>query len=105
MAEIPDSVIKKIELFLAELKNNHFKIEKAVLFGSYAKGVFNDWSDIDLALVSDDFSGDVFEDKCKIRKFKAASSWDISPMPFRKNDFENSIFARDEILSNGISIL
>ncbi len=104
MAEIPDIVLNKIDKYLLALKKNQFHIDKVVLFGSYAKGTNNEWSDIDIAIVSDDFSGDSFEDKCKIRKFKLESGWDISPIPFRKYDFENSIFARDEILKNGITI-
>ena len=105
MVKIPDFVIEKIELFLNELKNNQIHIERSILFGSYVKGTYNEWSDIDLAIVSDDFSGNSFEDKCQIRKFKSKSSWDISPLPFRKDDFEKSIFARDEIIKNGIIIL
>lgn len=33
------------------------RIERAVVFGSVARGDFNRWSDVDLLLVSDDFEG------------------------------------------------
>ncbi len=104
MAEISDNIKEKIYKFIAELEKNNFRIQKAVLFGSYATGNYNEWSDIDLALVSEDFTGDSFEDKSMIRKFKAVVNWDISPLPFRPEDFEKSIFVRDEILKKGIVI-
>ena len=46
------------------------KVEQAILFGSYAQGTFNDWSDIDLAIVSTAFAGERFIDRNKIRRIK-----------------------------------
>ena len=40
-------------------------VKWAILFGSYAQGTFNEWSDIDLAIVSKVFVGDRFEDRKK----------------------------------------
>lgn len=34
---------------------NEYVIEEALLYGSYAKGAPHEWSDIDIALVSNDF--------------------------------------------------
>ena len=31
-------------------------LQKVVLFGSYARGNAHEWSDVDLALISDDFN-------------------------------------------------
>lgn len=104
MAEIPIKVKDKILRFIAELESNNFKIKKAFLFGSFANNNQDEWSDIDLALISDSFTGNRFEDKMKIHKFKAIVGWDISPMPFREEDFYNSYFARDEIIAKGIEI-
>ncbi|WP_427846385.1 nucleotidyltransferase domain-containing protein [Desulfosporosinus hippei] len=36
---------------------DQIKIDKAILFGSHAKGQFSSDSDIDLAVFSDDFIG------------------------------------------------
>jgi predicted nucleotidyltransferase len=104
MVEISDIVISKIKRFIAELEKNSIHVQKAVLFGSHAKGTSNEWSDIDLAIVSDDFSGDRFDDKARIRPFKKVVGWDISAVPFRVEDFENSLFVRDEILKYGREI-
>ncbi|MBM2814514.1 MAG: nucleotidyltransferase [Ignavibacteria bacterium] len=105
MVEISALIYEKINKFLSELERNQIHIQKAILFDSYVKGTNDEWSDIDLAIVSDDFTGDRFEDKSRLRKFKAVAEWDVSPLPFRREDFENSFFVRDEILKNGIVII
>ena len=104
MVEIPDIVKTKINNFIALLEKNNFHIQKAILFGSYARGNSDKWSDIDLAIVSDDFIGDRFKDKMSMVDFIYKSGWDISPLPFRKEDFDESMFVRDEIIRNGIVI-
>jgi uncharacterized protein len=104
MAEIPIIVRENIDKFLNELELNNITIQKAILFGSYANGNANEWSDVDLAIVSDKFSGNRFDDKDMIRKFKAVVNWDISPLPYTPQDFYNSIFVRDEIINKGIII-
>ena len=69
MVEIPTLIKNKLYVFLNELSKNNFKIDKAYLFGSYAKGTNNEWSDIDLAVVSENFEGNRLFDKDKIRQF------------------------------------
>ena len=45
----------KIERFIEILKNQ-FEVDKVILFGSRAKGKQNRWSDIDVAIISDNFA-------------------------------------------------
>jgi predicted nucleotidyltransferase len=49
--QIPDRVNNIIRQFINELERNDIHITQAALFGSYATGTYDDWSDIDLALV------------------------------------------------------
>ena len=105
MDKISDNIKGKILKFIDLLELNNIHIQKAILYGSYAAGHNNEYSDIDLALVSDNFSGDIWEDKKLLRKFKAEVSWDLSPMPFRTEEFDNSYFVRDEIIEKGIRII
>jgi len=56
-----------IHRFLQELEQAGYTIDKAILFGSYANGYPDEYSDIDLAVWSHKFSDDPFEDKEKIR--------------------------------------
>lgn len=55
MDNIPDSIREVINNYLESLEAHHIRIRKVVLFGSYVTGKANEWSDIDVALVSDDF--------------------------------------------------
>lgn len=104
MDKISNTALKLVNQFIELLEQNNLKIDKAYLYGSYAKGENNELSDIDLALVSDDFTGDLWDDKKLLREYKAQVSWDISPLPMTNNDFRNSHFVRDEILKYGIEI-
>ncbi|MEI6091422.1 MAG: nucleotidyltransferase domain-containing protein [bacterium] len=105
MVEIPDLVSNKIKNFIDLIENNGFKIQRAYLFGSYANGKADKWSDIDLALISDRFKGDRFLDLLSLTDYILKAGKDISPLPFRSEDFDASLFARDEILKKGISII
>ncbi|MCD5411241.1 nucleotidyltransferase domain-containing protein [Thermodesulfovibrionales bacterium] len=104
MAEIPNKVKNIIDQFLKELAKNNIGIEQAILFGSYAQGTFNDWSDIDLAIVSKAFEGERFKDRDKIRRIKLKVSCDLEPIPYKPEEFniDNPFVKR--ILETGIKI-
>lgn len=105
MAEIPDQIRDIIDKYICALEEQHIHVQRAVLFGSYAHGRANEWSDIDIALVSDAFEGDRFDDRSKIRRITLSVSSDLSPLPFRPEDFipENPFVK--EILEEGVSIV
>ena len=104
MASIPVEIEMKIRRYLDALQKNNIKIKKAILFGSYTKGVYDKWSDIDIALVSDVFQGDRLEDKKKIRKITIQIGSDIEPIPFNPADFtEDDPFVK-EIMMTGVEI-
>ncbi|MDD5090502.1 MAG: nucleotidyltransferase domain-containing protein [Candidatus Wallbacteria bacterium] len=105
MAQIPVEIENKIRRYLETLEQNRIRIKTAVLFGSYAKGTYDQWSDIDLAIVSDDFEGNRFNDVERLRPFKKEIDWSISPMPFTAADFdESNVFVR-EIIRSGVRIV
>jgi predicted nucleotidyltransferase len=56
------SVIKLAEKFAREIKREGIHLRKAILFGSHAKKTSHKNSDIDIALVADEFAGFVFND-------------------------------------------
>lgn len=105
MHQIPNNVTKSILDFINYLENTNIHIKEAILFGSYAHGTTNEFSDIDLALVSDHFSGTRFFDLDILRDAKFAINTDISPLPYRPEDFtEDNLFVK-EILKDGIRII
>jgi predicted nucleotidyltransferase len=104
MADISNSSIAVVKVFLHELKAANFRIEKAFLFGSHARGNHGKWSDIDVALVSPDFSGMPFYDSKKLTPFILKVDTRIELHPFRPEDFtEDNDFIR-EIIKNGIPL-
>jgi len=104
LAEIPDKIKKRIIKFLEELESNNIPIKEAVLFGSYSKGNFHKWSDIDIALVSDIFQGIRMIDRKRIREIKLNVSSDIEVIPFRPQDFTKDNPLVKEILETGMRI-
>jgi uncharacterized protein len=106
MAQKTDRKIEEaIKAYIQQLENTGIHIQQAILFGSYAHGKHDEWSDIDLAIVSKDFVGNRFEDRNKIRKLTLQVNSDISPLPFRPEDFNDSDYFVKEILETGIRIV
>jgi predicted nucleotidyltransferase len=105
MAQIPDKIIEIINNLILEAKLDNITINKAILFGSYAKGTNHEYSDIDVAVVSNDFQGIRFYDNCKLSKSKIKASIDLETHPYRPEDFtEDNPFVK-EILETGIRII
>ena len=57
-----NAAAKKVKNFAREVKESGVRLRKVFLFGSYASGKPHSWSDIDVALVADEFTGDGFKD-------------------------------------------
>jgi uncharacterized protein len=98
-------IIETVKKYIGELEKNNIHITKAVIFGSYAKGSAKTESDIDIALVSDFFTGDRFVDRRNIIPFRRKIDSRIEPVPFRPEDFNNGGILAEEIKKTGISIL
>lgn len=105
MDKIPIKISEIINEFIHKLEQNNVHIQQAVLFGSYSKGLGHEWSDIDIALVSDAFEGVRFEDRKKIGAITLSVSTDLSPLPFRPEDFTPEDPFVKEILSTGLRIV
>ncbi len=103
-AIIGDSVVNIIKKYIQELKENGIVIQEAIIFGSYAKGTYKEDSDIDVALVSSEFSGDRFEDRRKIVPLRRKIDNRIEPMPFLPDDFSRGGNLVDEIKRTGKKI-
>ena len=101
MVQLPSKIKETIAKYLQELNRNNIPIKEAVLFGSYAMGNYREWSDIDIALVSDIFEGDRIDDKDKIRSITLSVSSEIEVVPFTPNDFTLQNPFVKEILRTG----
>ncbi len=105
MAKVPAQIIEIVRKFVVEALKDNSRISQAVLFGSYAKGTYNDYSDIDLAIVSDDFEGVSFYDNKKLTKAMLRTSIDLETHTYKPEEFNlENPFVR-EILQNGVRIV
>ncbi len=100
-----DPIVKIIKRYIEELEKNGIKISEAVVFGSYVKGVVHEGSDIDIALISDAFTGDRFNDRRMDVPLRRKIDSRLEPIPFRPEDFKEGGMLVDEIKSTGKSIL
>ena len=77
--------------------------KRVILFGSYARNQANQWSDIDLALVSDDFNGGSLADIHKISR--ACTKFNvIEPHTYNATYFEDGDPFTETIKRTGIEI-
>ena len=105
MAFRKDEIISEIRDLIKTIEKNGISISAAYLFGSYAKGKANEWSDIDVALVSDNFSGIRFYDVEKLLSVLKKYNNFIEFHPFKTAEFNPSsnLFVK-EISENSIRI-
>ena len=100
------SAIDIVRSFAREVNDSGIALKRVILFGSYASGKQHKWSDIDVALVSDEFEsfgvrdGKLFVD-IHIRK----PFYDIQTKTYNTRDFDadKNPFV-EEILKTGIEI-
>lgn len=96
-------ILNIINEYVNEIKK-YYNINSVILFGSYAKGNENEDSDIDIAIVSEDF-----EDIIDIMAELMGLTWDIDariePHPIRKKDYDEvSDFFIKEVIDTGIKV-
>ncbi|BFH73907.1 nucleotidyltransferase domain-containing protein [Sulfurisphaera javensis] len=71
-----DEVINQVKDFANEVKNKLGKVT-VILYGSYARGDFNFWSDIDVILVSEAFTNVRFLDRYEM--FPHKPGFEVKP--------------------------
>ncbi len=92
------SKVKQYKLLLG----NHFDLDSVYLFGSYAKDTNRDDSDIDVAVVVNNISGDFFAVNPLLWKLRRQVDDRIEPVLIDKNNDKSGFL--DEIKRNGIEI-
>jgi uncharacterized protein len=87
MAKVNALAVELAKKFIAYLQNQGIKIDSAYLFGSFAKGTEHKWSDIDIAVISSDFSDDRFEEGVRLMILSHDIDNRIEPVPFNPETF------------------
>jgi predicted nucleotidyltransferase len=98
-----NAALKIVEKY-AELLKETMDVKGVYLFGSFVRGGFDEDSDIDVAVISDEFNGDIVDDTLKLMRIRRKVDNRIEPHPFLAKDFnENNPFVR-ELMSNNIKV-
>lgn len=100
------NIIKILKALFEELeKDRIIKIKSAYLFGSVVKGKNTKNSDIDLAIVSDSFTGCRYDDRVKLNPYILKINTSVEVHPFTTKEFKvDNPFAK-EIIETGQKIL
>lgn len=104
-------IVEAIESFKLSLEELGVRTETIVVFGSYAAGTAEEHSDIDLAVISDDFRGvDIFS-RLEILGLALARAKIMEPVealaytPEEYESKEQGTFIADEVKAKGIRVL
>jgi predicted nucleotidyltransferase len=104
MAKIPDPIEEILKRFLAIVQQRQ-RVEAAYVYGSQAKGTATEWSDIDVAVVSPDFSADLFQERVALMLLAAQIDERIEPHPFTPQDFNANDPLVSEIQRTGVRVV
>ena len=94
------ALAQRINSFLRTLLDKGLHIERAVLFGSFAKGTPHEYSDIDLAVWADEFAGVSLAD-INLYVVELRDHAKISVRPYRSGTTINEDPFLEEILKTG----
>ncbi len=102
---IDDKLIMEIiQKYIKKICEN-YKIEAVILFGSYAKGTNNENSDIDIAIITDDFDNDVIDEELKLMKLRRKIDTRIEPHLISIDDYKNAVTPFiQEVINTGIRV-
>ncbi len=93
------SIKRKAEILKRELEREGYRVEAVYLFGSYARGDYLQSSDVDLAVISDQFQGVPFLKRLDIvnRIVWKTNLGNVEVLPLTKKEVEEerSVVIRD----------
>jgi len=72
--KIPKKVITSVKSYRTKLEKSGVFVDQMLVFGSYAKGLWRDSSDIDVAVVSKSFG----KDEMKDYRMLGLATWDVN---------------------------
>lgn len=87
-------ILKAVTIFIDSANKSGLNIERILLFGSYAKGNPHQYSDIDLALFSNQFSYNHFENNARIQSTIRLPQMQLHMYPvveYEEDDFVQEI--------------
>jgi len=105
MDRIPESVQKIVKDYVLNLRKQ-IPVEKAIVFGSYAKGNTHKFSDVDIAIFSDYFKDMSRVDSIYFLLLNAVDyDADLEPQGFTMDEYNKPVGLVSEIIKTGIEIM
>ena len=102
---IRDKIIMDIVQKYVEKICKNYKVEAIILFGSYAKGTNNEDSDIDIAIITDDFENDIIDEELNLMRLRRKIDTRIEPHIIRIDDYKKAETPFiQEIIDTGIKV-
>lgn len=98
------AVITKLAKYKELVSRAGIHIGAMYLFGSYAEGRATSSSDIDVAIVSNDFSGSRYYDSLKLSQIRDAVDITIEPIAYHTDNFIMEDPLVSQIVKTGIKI-
>lgn len=90
--------------YIQELRRHKIRVTRAYLYGSYAGGKADRDSDIDIVVVSPQFTGVRFKDSYAISRYCRNIDLRISPLAYRPEHFTEDDIIPHEAMTHGIRI-
>ena len=94
-------VLQIIRRFGEALEDHGVEASKIILYGSYARGDWREWSDIDLVVVSEDFNDKGYWERIELLSAAICDLWEpieavaMTPEEWGKGDSMIAQFARE----------
>lgn len=100
-----NSKIEEIVLKYVKAICRQYKVEAIILFGSYAKGTEHEDSDIDIAIVIDEFKDNIIDEEVEFMRMRKGIDYRIEPHIIRIEDYKNAEtpFIK-EVIDTGIKV-
>jgi len=101
-----NDAIEIVRNYAHEIESHGVSLRTVILYGSFAKGTQHEWSDIDVALVADEFTGFFFNDSDLFPYVGIKKPYiRIEAKTYRTNYFQESDPFIEEIKKTGIKII
>lgn len=98
-------VVKVTQQFAKYLISLGIPVNQAFIFGSYAKGISNFYSDIDVCIVSSVFGKDNYDETVDLRKKSLKIDTRLEPVAFSPEDLKDPYSTlASEIRKYGVSV-
>lgn len=102
--ESQEEVIEKVRELLRSLSSEGMTIMAAYLYGSWANGTSHRDSDIDVAIISRDLSGDRLEDWCRLNGVATQIDARMEVIGFRPERFRDEDPLAWEVKTSGMKL-